>query len=53
VASLCPRRCATMSKTKRHVSRAYAGSRYGGYVRSRIVCAFLIEEAKVVKSVIR
>ncbi|KAH9032120.1 ribosomal protein L34e [Lactarius hengduanensis] len=53
VVALRPREYATVSKTKKHVSRAYGGSRCGGCVRSRIVRAFLIEEAKVVKRVIK
>ncbi|KAF8495531.1 ribosomal protein L34e [Russula emetica] len=53
VVALRPRQYATVSKTKKHVSRAYGGSRCGGCVRSRIVRAFLIEEAKVVKRVIK
>ncbi|KAN0114372.1 ribosomal protein L34e [Russula decolorans] len=53
VVALRPRQYATVSKTKKHVSRAYGGSRCGGCVRARIVRAFLIEEAKVVKRVIK
>jgi hypothetical protein len=74
VVALRPREYATVSKTKKHVTRAYGGSRCGGCVRSRyvidlnaviagfylrlhcdnsIVRAFLIEEAKVVKRVIK
>ena len=72
VVALRPREYATVSKTKKHVSRAYGGSRCGGCVRGRcvptlsslssathsynydsIVRAFLIEEAKVVKRVIK
>ncbi|KAI0251530.1 ribosomal protein L34e [Lactifluus subvellereus] len=53
VVALRPREYATVSKTKKHVTRSYGGSRCGGCVRSRIVRAFLIEEAKVVKRVIK
>jgi large subunit ribosomal protein L34e len=75
VVALRPRQYATVSKTKKNVTRAYGGSRCGGCVRSRyviplhsvflrvpliinifsksIVRAFLIEEAKVVKRVIK
>lgn len=35
------------------MSRAYGGSRCGTCVRQRIVRAFLIEEQKIVKSVLR
>jgi len=35
------------------VSRVYGGSRCAGCVRSRIVRAFLIEEQKIVKSVLK
>jgi len=35
------------------VSRAYGGSRCAKCVRQRIVRAFLIEEQKIVKSVLR
>ncbi|KAI0301173.1 hypothetical protein B0F90DRAFT_1628726 [Multifurca ochricompacta] len=50
--TLLPREYADLSKTQKHVSRAYGGSRCGVCVRSRIVRAFLIEEAKVIKRVI-
>jgi large subunit ribosomal protein L34e len=37
VVALRPRQYATVSKTKKHVTRAYGGSRCGGCVRSRYV----------------
>ncbi|CAO2645989.1 60S ribosomal protein L34 [Lemmus lemmus] len=37
-----------LSKTKKHVSRAYGGSMYAKCVRDRIKRAFLIEEQKIV-----
>jgi Ribosomal protein L34e len=39
VVALRPREYATVSKTKKHVTRAYGGSRCGGCVRSRYVIA--------------
>ncbi|KZV75669.1 60s ribosomal protein l34-b [Peniophora sp. CONT] len=53
VVALRPREYATVSKTSKTVQRAYGGSRCGDCVRSRVVRAFLIEEAKVVKRVIK
>ncbi|KAI0319332.1 60s ribosomal protein l34-b [Amylostereum chailletii] len=82
VVALRPREYATVSKTQKHVNRAYGGSRCGDCVRSRyvlfypqlvhsvacaplrlwiidltthirVVRAFLIEEAKIVKRVIK
>ncbi|KAJ3129586.1 60S ribosomal protein L34 [Physocladia obscura] len=50
---LRPAEYARLSKTKKHVSRAYGGSRCGTCVRSRIVRAFLIEEQKIVKKVLK
>ena len=48
-----PRELATMSKTKKSVSRAYGGSRCANCVKDRIVRAFLIEEQKIVKKVLK
>ncbi|EON67261.1 60S ribosomal protein L34-B [Coniosporium apollinis CBS 100218] len=48
-----PREYATLSKTKKSVSRAYGGSRCATCVRDRIVRAFLIEEQKIVKKVMK
>ena len=42
-----------MAKHERTVSRAYGGSRCAECVRNRIVRAFLIEEQKIVKSVLK
>merc|ERR1712189_71941 len=44
---------ATLSRTKKTVSRAYGGSRCAKCVRERIVRAFLIEEQKLVVRVLR
>eukprot|EP00457_Paulinella_chromatophora_P018965 gb/GEZN01020458.1/.p1 GENE.gb/GEZN01020458.1/~~gb/GEZN01020458.1/.p1 ORF type:complete len:127 (-),score=20.64 gb/GEZN01020458.1/:202-582(-) len=43
----------TLKKRQRTVSRAYGGSRCGGCVKTRIIRAFLIEEQKIVKHVLR
>lgn len=53
VAALRPRQYASVSKTQKTVSRAYGGSRCSGCVKERIVRAFLIEEQKIVKKVVR
>ena len=42
-----------MSKNNKTVSRAYGGSRCACCVRNRIVRAFLIEEQKIVKKVLK
>jgi large subunit ribosomal protein L34e len=42
-----------LSRCKKNVTRAYGGSRCSGCVRSRIVRAFLVEEQKIVKKVIK
>ncbi|KAM4529251.1 large ribosomal subunit protein eL34-like [Fundulus diaphanus] len=42
-----------LSKTKKHVSRAYGGSMCGKCVRDRIKRAFLIEGQKIVVKVLK
>eukprot|EP00657_Telonema_sp_P-1_P001798 TRINITY_DN144_c0_g1_i1.p1 TRINITY_DN144_c0_g1~~TRINITY_DN144_c0_g1_i1.p1 ORF type:complete len:113 (-),score=34.89 TRINITY_DN144_c0_g1_i1:251-589(-) len=42
-----------LAKNKKNVSRAYGGSRCAACVRQRIVRAFLIEEQKIVKQVLK
>ncbi|PVU98001.1 hypothetical protein BB559_001845 [Furculomyces boomerangus] len=42
-----------LSKSKKNVTRAYGGSRCAQCVRTRIVRAFLIEEQKIVKKVLK
>lgn len=42
-----------LSKCKKNVTRAYGGSRCANCVRNRIVRAFLVEEQKIVKKVIK
>eukprot|EP00358_Blepharisma_japonicum_P005469 CAMPEP_0202941230 /NCGR_PEP_ID=MMETSP1395-20130829/1354_1 /ASSEMBLY_ACC=CAM_ASM_000871 /TAXON_ID=5961 /ORGANISM="Blepharisma japonicum, Strain Stock R1072" /LENGTH=106 /DNA_ID=CAMNT_0049636263 /DNA_START=25 /DNA_END=341 /DNA_ORIENTATION=- len=48
-----PKQYRALHKRQRRVSRAYGGSRCGTCVRNRIVRAFLIEEQKIVKHVLR
>merc|ERR1712086_1175284 len=45
--------CKRISKRQKNVSRAYGGSRCATCVRQRIVRAFLIEEQKIVKKVLK
>merc|ERR1711912_200130 len=42
-----------LAKNKKNVSRAYGGSRCAKCVRDRIIRAFLIEEQKIVKQVLK
>mmetsp|Transcript_8866 Transcript_8866/g.22314 ORF Transcript_8866/g.22314 Transcript_8866/m.22314 type:complete len:119 (-) Transcript_8866:149-505(-) len=42
-----------MAKNKKSVTRAYGGVLSGGAVRERIVRAFLVEEQKIVKKVLK
>mmetsp|Transcript_13051 Transcript_13051/g.28377 ORF Transcript_13051/g.28377 Transcript_13051/m.28377 type:complete len:128 (-) Transcript_13051:134-517(-) len=42
-----------LSRPKKTVSRAYGGTLCGGALRDRIVRAFLIEEQKIVKKVLK
>jgi large subunit ribosomal protein L34e len=42
-----------ISRRQKTVTRAYGGSRCANCVRNRIVRAFLIEEQKIVKKVIK
>ena len=53
VPALRPRELSQISKPQKTVQRAYGGSRCGGCVRDRIVRAFLIEEQKIVKKVLK
>mmetsp|Transcript_39860 Transcript_39860/g.85024 ORF Transcript_39860/g.85024 Transcript_39860/m.85024 type:complete len:113 (-) Transcript_39860:186-524(-) len=53
IPALRPKEHRRTKKRQRRVSRAYGGSRCYKCVRSRIVRAFLIEEAKIVKKVVR
>lgn len=53
IPALRPKEYAQISKPKKTVQRAYGGSRCGNCVRDRIVRAFLIEEQKIVKKVLK
>ncbi|KAG0175492.1 60S ribosomal protein L34 [Apophysomyces sp. BC1034] len=53
IKALRSRQFANVSKTQKSVSRSYGGSRCAPCVRSRIVRAFLIEEQKIVKRVLK
>ncbi|OJJ38972.1 hypothetical protein ASPWEDRAFT_36680 [Aspergillus wentii DTO 134E9] len=53
VPALRPREYSQISRPKKNVSRAYGGSRCAGCVKDRIVRAFLIEEQKIVKKVLK
>jgi len=48
-----PHKLKLLKGRERKVARAYGGSRCGQCVRQRIIRAFLIEEQKIVKSVLR
>lgn len=48
-----PKEYRLLHKNQRTVSRAYGGTRCATCVRNRIVRAFLIEEQKIVKAVMR
>ncbi|KAL2004262.1 hypothetical protein VTN02DRAFT_4777 [Thermoascus thermophilus] len=53
IPALRPREYATVSRPKKNVTRAYGGSRCANCVKDRIVRAFLIEEQKIVKKVLK
>jgi len=53
IPALRPREYSQISKPKKTVQRAYGGSRCANCVRDRIVRAFLIEEQKIVKKVLK
>jgi large subunit ribosomal protein L34e len=53
IPALRPSEYARISKRQKRVSRAYGGSRCATCVRNRIVRAFLIEENKIVKKVLK
>jgi large subunit ribosomal protein L34e len=53
IPALRPREYASVSKPTKTVQRAYGGSRCANCVRDRIVRAFLIEEQKIVKKVLK
>eukprot|EP01083_Nonionella_stella_P026078 71804_1 len=53
VKALRPKVYRTLKKRQRSVSRPYGGSRCAGCVRMRIIRAFLTEEQKIVKNVLK
>jgi len=53
IPALRPKEYRTTKKRERRVSRAYGGSRCAHCVKQRIIRAFLIEEQKIVKHVLR
>ncbi|KAA8647294.1 60S ribosomal eL34 domain-containing protein [Aspergillus tanneri] len=53
IPALRPREYSQISRPKKNVTRAYGGSRCAGCVKDRIVRAFLIEEQKIVKKVLK
>ena len=53
VPALRPREYASISRPKKTVSRSYGGSRCANCTKDRVVRAFLIEEQKIVKKVMR
>ncbi|CDH14416.1 related to 60S ribosomal protein L34-B [Zygosaccharomyces bailii ISA1307] len=53
IAAVRPRAYATLSKTSKSVARVYGGALCANCVKERIVRAFLIEEQKIVKKVVK
>jgi len=53
IPALRPREYAQISRPKKTVQRAYGGSRCGNCVKDRVTRAFLIEEQKIVKKVLK
>lgn len=53
IPALRPREYSQISRPKKTVQRAYGGSRCANCVRDRVVRAFLIEEQKIVKKVMK
>ena len=53
VRAVRPKVLMRLSKTKKHVSRAYGGSMCAKCVRDRIKRAFVIEEQKIVVKVLK
>jgi len=48
-----PRQLSRLNKSRKTVNRTYGGSLCGGCVRDKIVRAFLIEEQKIVKHIVK
>jgi large subunit ribosomal protein L34e len=53
IAHLRPKEYRGISKRQKTVNRAYGGSKCAGCVRDRVVRAFLVEERKIVKNVLK
>eukprot|EP01006_Ploeotia_vitrea_P053165 TRINITY_DN67760_c7_g1_i1.p3 TRINITY_DN67760_c7_g1~~TRINITY_DN67760_c7_g1_i1.p3 ORF type:complete len:132 (-),score=74.71 TRINITY_DN67760_c7_g1_i1:619-1014(-) len=53
IAALRPKQYRAVTKRQRTVSRAYGGSECASCVRERIVRAFLVEEQRIVKQVLK
>ena len=53
IPALRPRQYAQISRPQKKVQRAYGGSRCANCVKDRVVRAFLIEEQKIVKKVLK
>lgn len=53
IPALRPHKYSQLNKSKKRVTRAYGGKLCASAVRDRIVWAFLVEENKVVKRVLR
>ncbi|AOW02357.1 60S ribosomal protein L34 [Yarrowia lipolytica] len=53
IPTLRPRELATVSRPTKTVQRAYGGSLCANCVKDRVVRAFLIEEQKIVKTVLK
>ncbi|KAJ1969515.1 60S ribosomal protein L34B [Dimargaris xerosporica] len=53
IPALRPREYAKLPRCHKTVGRSYGGSRCGPCVRTRIVRAFLVEEQKIVKKVLK
>ncbi|VVT54399.1 60S ribosomal protein eL34 [Magnusiomyces paraingens] len=53
LAALRPREYSRVNNTKKTVNRAYGGSLCANCVKEKIVRAFLVEEQKVVKQVLK
>ncbi|KAL0246065.1 hypothetical protein GEMRC1_007281 [Eukaryota sp. GEM-RC1] len=53
IPALRPREYSRLSKTKKSITRPYGGSRCHACVKSRIIRAFLCEEQKIVKALMK
>ena len=53
IAALRPKQYKTLKQRERKVYRAYGGSLCAGCVKNKIIRAFLVEEQKIVKAVMK